>query len=83
MSATTVNVSFQKDLLADIDKVAKSEARTRSELLREAARMYIERRRRWSRIFSYGRILTERRRLKEADILNEIAAYRRKKAASQ
>lgn len=83
MSATTVNVSFQKDLLADIDKVARSEARTRSELLREAARMYIERRRRWSRIFSCGRILTERKRLKEADILNEIAAYRREKAASQ
>ena len=52
MSTRTVNISFQESLLSDIDKVAIKESRTRSELLREAARMYIERKRRWDRIFA-------------------------------
>jgi len=75
----TVNVSFQDDLLNAIDNVAKEEARTRSELLREAARMYIERKRRWEEIFSYGRKQALDNNIKEEDVLNEIRAYRRKK----
>ena len=39
----TVNISFREDLLHEIDEVARSESRSRSELLREAARLYIER----------------------------------------
>lgn len=75
----TVNVSFQDDLLNAIDNVAKEEARTRSELLREAARMYIERKRRWEEIFSYARKRALDNNIKEEDVLNEIRAYRRRK----
>ena len=39
-----------KDLLKKIDKVAKDEARTRSELIREAARMYIDKKNKWKEI---------------------------------
>ena len=46
MSTVTVNISFQDALLRDIDRVARGEARSRSELLREAAREYIRRRER-------------------------------------
>ncbi|OGR87981.1 MAG: hypothetical protein A3J74_03660 [Elusimicrobia bacterium RIFCSPHIGHO2_02_FULL_57_9] len=49
----TVNISFPKSLLKDIDSVAEEESRTRSELLREATRMYIERKRRWKGIFAF------------------------------
>ncbi|EMO95400.1 ribbon-helix-helix protein, CopG family [Leptospira interrogans str. UI 13372] len=38
----TVNISFEKALLKEIDKIAKREHRSRSELIREAARAYIE-----------------------------------------
>ena len=41
MSTITVNISFQDRLLADIDRIAHRESRSRSELLREAARLYI------------------------------------------
>ena len=40
MRNLTVNISFQDRLLAEIDAEAKRESRTRSELLREAARLY-------------------------------------------
>ena len=51
MNTNTVNISFQKDLLKKIDKVAKDESRTRSELIREAARMYIDKKNKWKEIF--------------------------------
>ena len=41
MAVSTVNISFQEDLLDQIDRIAQNEARTRSELIREAARIYI------------------------------------------
>lgn len=83
MSTTTVNISFQGNLLADIDKVAKTESRSRSELLREAARLYIDRKRRWERIFAYGRTVAARGRLTETDVAAEINSYRRQKAGNR
>ena len=74
----TVNISFQDNLLNAIDNIAKEEARTRSELLREAARMYIERKQRWEQIFSYGNRQAHTQNLREKDVLNEIRAYRRR-----
>ena len=41
MKTDTVNISFQKSLRKQIDDVATQESCTRSELVREAARMYV------------------------------------------
>ncbi len=81
--ATTVNISFQEDLLADIDKLARKEHRSRSELLREAARLYIERRDRWNRIFALGDAIAKDKGLSEQDVAAEIQAYRKSKAAAR
>ena len=81
--ATTVNISFQKNLLADIDKVAKRERRSRSELVREAARLYIERKNRWNQVFALGETLVADRNLSEQDVASEIRAHRKSKAARQ
>jgi len=40
-----VMVSFPDEFLADVDRIAREEHRSRSELLREAMRLYIEVRR--------------------------------------
>ncbi len=80
MSTTTVNISFQGSLLAEIDRAASRESRSRSELLREAARLYISRKRRWDDIFRYGKAITARGKLTEADVATEIQACRRGKA---
>lgn len=77
MAATTVNISFQAELLADIDAEAKREARSRSELLREAARLYVERQRRWDSVFRLGDSTARDAGLTEADVAAEIAALRR------
>ncbi len=80
MTTATVNISFQENLLADIDKIARIESRSRSELLREAVRLYIDRKRRWDRIFAYGRSVVTRDHLTETDVAAEVQAYRQQKA---
>jgi len=67
---------FQDALLRDIDRVARDEARSRSELLRAAAREYIQRRERWVAIFADGQSLAQRKRLKSRDMAAEIHAFR-------
>jgi len=79
MAISTVNISFQDDLLVQIDKIAKNEARTRSELIREAARIYIERKKKWESIFSYGESLSSIYKFTENDVNNEIQKYRKEK----
>lgn len=79
MNTSTVNISFRKDLLRKIDEVAQNESRTRSELIREAARMYLERKSRWSSIFQYSESIAEKKQLTTADIDAEIKKIRSKK----
>lgn len=78
MESTTVNISFKKDLLKLIDKIARDEARSRSELIREAARSYIERKNRWNAIFEYGDKQTIKLDLSPEDVPAEISKYRKR-----
>jgi len=81
MRNVTVNISFQDALLAEIDAEAKREFRTRSELLREAARLYVRRQRQWERVFALGDELSKRRSLTKGDVAREIRNVRRRKNA--
>ena len=56
----TVNLSFQDTLLKEIDAEAKRESRSRSELLREASRLYIQRQMRWKNVFAIGDAVEEK-----------------------
>jgi len=76
---STVNISFTSKLLKEIDKVAQEESRSRSELIREAARSYIERKRRWTQIFKVGQRAGRAKGVTPEVIDQEIAAYRREK----
>lgn len=81
MSTTTVNISFQNDLLTNIDRVARAESRSRSQFLREAARAYIQRKQRWANIFATGRQTSKRQKFSPEDVSTEISAYRKEKAS--
>ncbi len=54
MKTKIINISIPDSLLADADKLAQTEYRTRSDLFREALRSYILNRRNLSLIYSYG-----------------------------
>ena len=72
----TVNISFQDTLLKEIDAEAKRESRSRSELLREASRLYIQRQMRWNNVFAFGDAVRKKSGLSAADVESEISAVR-------
>ena len=76
MANVTVNVSFQDSLLAEIDAEASRESRSRSEILREAARSYIHRQRQWDAVFALGDSISASERLTEEDVSESILSVR-------
>jgi CopG family transcriptional regulator / antitoxin EndoAI len=54
MKTISINIAFNKDLLSKIDQIATEESRSRSELIREAARLYIERKTKWKKYSILG-----------------------------
>ena len=76
MKTQTVNISFRKDLLEQIDRLAAKESRSRSELIREAARLYIERKERWKDIFSFAETWAVSKSIQPGDIEKAIEEYR-------
>lgn len=79
MSSVTVNISFQDSLLAEIDAEARKESRSRSELLREAARLYVRRQKRWGDVFALGDRTARSHHLSDADVVREIRSVRKRK----
>lgn len=79
MKTSIVNIAFKDDLLKDIDEIAKQESRSRSELIREAARMYIDKKKKWESIFAFATHHAQTIGLTEKDVAHEVAAYRRSK----
>ena len=79
MPVSTVNISFQEDFLVKIDQVANNESRTRSELIREAVRLYIDRKKEFERIFKIGEQIGSTLDISEDDVMKEIKAYRKMK----
>ncbi len=82
MRTVTVNVSFQDSLLNEIDKTARNEYQSRSELIREAARLYIQRQGQWNDLFQLGDMAVQKQHLNEHDVAREIEAVRESKASN-
>ena len=83
MKSSTVNISFNDELLEKIDQIAKQESRSRSELIREAARSYIERKNKWDKIYAYSERQARKQQVTDKDIADEIAKYRTEKASTR
>lgn len=78
MSAQTLNISLPKKLVQEADKLAKDEYRSRSELIREAIRVYIKEKQEWEKIFSEGEKKAKKLGVKSEGEVNKIVSeYRR------
>lgn len=75
-------ISLPPEMLDNVSQLAKKEHRTKSELVREALRRYIEDKE-WENIRSYGAARAKARGITEADvdrIIHEHRQEKRKKA---
>ena len=73
----TVTISLPPELARRVDRVARAEGRSRSELFREALRQYLERQERWNWIFASGEQLARELAIDEADVLKAVKDRRR------
>jgi len=77
MSVSTVNIPFQDDFLVQIDQIADTESRTRSELIMNAVRLYIDRKREFEDLFKIGQQIGPTLAVSEKDVMGEIKDYRK------
>jgi CopG family transcriptional regulator/antitoxin EndoAI len=79
MKNTTIKISFENDFLERIDEAAVKESRSRSELIREATRMYLDRKHNKDSLNLFMKEHVEKFMLSEKDVQTEIENYRQEK----
>jgi len=72
----TVTLSLPPEMADKIEELMKKEGRTRSELLREALRQYVEDRE-WQEILRYGRMKAKEKGITEDQVEDIVDTYRK------
>lgn len=72
MQTQTLNISLPKELVKRVDELAKKEYRNRSELIRQALRVYLERMFSWDKIFEAGEKAAKRMGIASEEDVNRI-----------
>ncbi len=72
MQTQTLNIALPKDLVKKVDEVAKKEYRNRSELIRQALRVYLEDKSEWEQIFKAGEKAMKDMGIKSEKDVNKI-----------
>lgn len=81
MKSNLVEFDLQEDLLREIDREAEAEARSRTDVLQEAVRAYVVKKKSFSDLLSKGQAIAKASSLTPEDVEREITAYRNTKAS--
>lgn len=77
MQMQTLNITLPQELVKKADETAKVEFRNRSELIREALRVYLKEKEEWEELFVFGKKQAKKVGMKtEADVKKVVSAYR-------
>ena len=77
MNTQTFNIALPKELVKKVDELAKKEYRNRSELIRQALRIYLMDRYEWEDLSSYGKKIGKKMGIKsEKDVDKIVYEYR-------
>lgn len=72
MNTQTLNIALPKDLVKKVDELAKKEYRNRSELIREALRVYLSDKKEWNDLLDYGKKVGKKMGIKNEEDVNKI-----------
>lgn len=72
MQTQTFNIALPKELVKKVDQLAQKEYRNRSELIREALRVYLKDKAEWEQIFEYGKKAMKAMGIKSEKEVDEI-----------
>ena len=76
MAIATINLTFEDDFVKQIDLIANNESLTRTDLIYNSVKMYINRKQKLRELFSYGESVAARNNFTEEDVMDEIRKYR-------
>ena len=76
MAVATINVSFDEDLVQQIDHIANSESLSRTDLIYNSVKMYVNRKQKLQELFAYGERIARENNITEEDVMEEIRKYR-------
>jgi len=72
MQTQTFNIALPKDLVKKVDTQAKKEYKNRSELIREALRIYLAKIEKWDKILTVGKEYGRKAGIKSEEDVNKI-----------
>ena len=82
MATQTLNIALPEELVKKVDEAAKKEYKNRSELIREALRVYLKDMEEWEDLFKYGREIGKKMRIRsEKDVDKIVYEYRHGKSS--
>ena len=76
MAVATINISFDENLVQQIDHIANSESLSRTDLIYNSVKMYINRKQKLQELFAYGERIARENNITEEDVMEEIRKYR-------
>lgn len=83
MNTQTLNIALPKELVKKVDELAQKEYRNRSELIRQALRVYLADKYEWEDISTYGKKIGKKMGIKsEKDVDKIVYEHRHGKKAT-
>jgi predicted transcriptional regulator len=79
MAVATINLALDDDLVKQIDLIADTASITRTQLIYNSVKMYINDRQRLQELYAYGESIAKKNNITEEDVFEEIKEYRKNK----
>jgi metal-responsive CopG/Arc/MetJ family transcriptional regulator len=79
MAVATINLTLDSDFLEKIDLIAKKESQTRTDLIYNSIKMYVNQKQRLQELYTYGENVAKNKNFTENDIFEEINNFRKNK----
>jgi metal-responsive CopG/Arc/MetJ family transcriptional regulator len=79
MAVATINLSFDDDLVKQMDLIADTASITRNQLIYNSVKMYINDRQRLKELYAYGESIAAKNSFTEENVFEEIKEYRKNK----
>jgi predicted transcriptional regulator len=79
MAVATINLAFDDDLVRQMDLIADTASITRTQLIYNSVRTYINDRQRLQELYAYGESIAAKNNFTEENVFEEIKEYRKNK----
>ena len=79
MAVATINLTLENDFLEKIDLIARNESQTRTDIIYNSLKAYINQKQKLQELYAYGESIAKKNNFTEEDVFEEIKNYRNSK----